>query len=344
MKKTFLFSVLLFCLFLSKTVAQTFSWDNSTVYFLLIDRFNDGNTTNNNNYGRSSDPVGGFMGGDIAGITAKINANYFNDLGVDALWISSPYEQMHSFVPGYSDPAFQKHFAYHGYWPLDWSKMDKNYGTKNEFQTMVDAAHSHGLRVVMDIVMNHFAYENAGDMAEFNYGNPNNVNDNTDQRWCNWWGQGWVRKSTDAGLTIPCASPFGGAPLQITGFGLPDIKTESTETPGLPPILINKWSKEGTLQSEQNSLNTFFTNKNLAATPRNHIVKWLTDWVREYGIDGFRIDTYKHVEPEAWGVLNTQAAQALNEWKIANPTKKLDNTPFWSVGEDYGAGFGRDNT
>jgi alpha-amylase len=342
MKKTLLLVLLSVCLFCGKSMAQTFSWDNATVYFLMIDRFNDGNPANNTNYGRVSDPVGGFMGGDVAGITAKINANYFNDLGVTALWITAPYEQMHSFVPGYTDPAFQKHYAYHGYYPLDWSKMDKNYGTTNEFQVMVDAAHAHGIRIVMDIVMNHFAYENVGDMAEFNYGNPANVNDNTDPRWCNWWGLGWVRKSTDTGLNIPCASPFGGAPLQVTGFGLPDVKTESTATPGLPPILVKKWTTEGTLTAEQNSLNSFFTSSGLTATPRNHIIKWLTDWVRNYGIDGFRIDTYKHVEPEAWGSLNMQAAAALAQWKAANPTKKLDNLPFWSVGEDFGAGFGKD--
>ena len=76
-----------------------FSWDNATVYFAVTDRFFDGNTNNNVNYGRQSDLVGGFHGGDLAGMTQKISEGYFDSLGIDALWITPPIEQIHGHVP-----------------------------------------------------------------------------------------------------------------------------------------------------------------------------------------------------------------------------------------------------
>jgi alpha-amylase len=73
-------------------------------------------------------------------------------------------------------------------------------------------------------------------------------------------------------------------------------------------------------------------------TVRGYLVKWLSDWVRDYGIDGFRADTVKHVEPDAWLELKTESAKALVEWKTKNPTKKIDDEPFWMVGEFWGLG------
>jgi alpha-amylase len=71
---------------------KPFTWENATVYFLLTDRFNNGNPANDLAYGRKADaaPARGFMGGDLAGITAKIKEGYFTDLGVDAIWITPP--------------------------------------------------------------------------------------------------------------------------------------------------------------------------------------------------------------------------------------------------------------
>jgi alpha-amylase len=73
-------------------------------------------------------------------------------------------------------------------------------------------------------------------------------------------------------------------------------------------------------------------------TVRGYLVKWLTDWVREFGIDGFRCDTVKHVEAEAWAQLKAEAAKALAEFKAKHPTRKVDDAPFWMVGEYWGVG------
>ncbi|MCV6071726.1 alpha-amylase family glycosyl hydrolase, partial [Escherichia coli] len=68
-------------------------------------------------------------------------------------------------------------------------------------------------------------------------------------------------------------------------------------------------------------------------TPREHLITWLSDWVRDYGIDGFRVDTAKHVEMEAWAELKASTTQALAEWKQNHPDKALDDLPFWMTGE-----------
>ena len=140
-----------------------FSWDNANVYFLLTDRFYNGNTSNDHSYGRalnsSGQPISGwntapgtFHGGDFAGVTKKIEEGYFDKLGVNAIWISAPYEQIHGYVtPG--EPNDFAHYSYHGYYVLDYTETDANFGTKQEFKTLVDTAHKHGIRLVMDIVM-----------------------------------------------------------------------------------------------------------------------------------------------------------------------------------------------
>ena len=302
-----------------------FSWDNATVYFTVTDRFNNGTTTNDVNYGRQSDVVGGFHGGDLQGLTQKITQGYFDSLGVDAIWITPPIEQIHGNVPGWGMvPEFQRHYGYHGYYALDWTEIDANMGTMTDFRTMIDSAHAHGIRVVMDVVLNHTGYDTPQDMTEFGWSNCSN-----------WWGPQWVRKDDIAGCT-----PCGGGDLQSCLAGLPDVITESTTNVSLPPVLLTKWNATKEAQ-EIAELNTFFNNTGLPRTPVNHIVKWLTDWVREFGVDAFRLDTYKHVELQHWGTLKTQADIALAEWKAANPTKKLDDKPFWMVGENYGSGITR---
>ena len=143
-----------------------FTWDNANVYFLLTDRFKNGNTANDHSYGRTLDkdgkPLDGwdtnpgtFHGGDFAGVTQSIEEGYFDNLGVNAIWISAPYEQTHGYCD--SGKGFA-HYSYHGYYVLDYTETDANFGTKEEFKTLVDTAHEHGIRVIMDIVMNHTGY------------------------------------------------------------------------------------------------------------------------------------------------------------------------------------------
>jgi alpha-amylase len=108
---------------------------------------------------------------------------------------------------------------------------------------------------------------------------------------------------------------------------LPDFRTESKEPVRLPKFLKNK---PGTRAVDLPN-----------TTVRGYLIAWLTDWVRTYGIDGFRCDTVKHVEPEAWAELKQASVQALAAWKAEHAQQKIDDAPFWMVGELWGHGPAR---
>ena len=343
--------------------ADDFSWDNASVYFLLTDRFYNGNTSNDHSYGRALDangsPISGwesnpgtFHGGDFAGITKKINEGYFDKLGTNAIWISAPYEQIHGYVtPGGSNDF--SHYSYHGYYVLDYTETDANFGTKQEFQTMVDTAHQHGIRIIMDIVMNHAGYNTLKDMFEYNFGTFKDksaaqsylykitgVNDlhstvnyeETAADWGRWWGGDWVRSGLP-GYT----EGSGSAEMQCLS-GLPDFKTESTASVSIPPILQTKWQKEGTYSQKVGKYGS-------SDTVSNYIVKWLSEWVSTYGVDGFRCDTAKHVEKASWKKLKTSCVSALKQWRQNNPSKAgADWTDdFWMTGEHWDHKLGYDS-
>lgn len=349
--------------------ASDFSWDNATVYFVLTDRFYDGDATNNHAYGRELDQDGNvyagyetrqgtFHGGDLQGLTAKLNEGYFTELGVSAIWITAPYEQIHGYIGGNN----YKHYAYHGYYALDFTEVDGNMGSEQDLRTFIDTAHAKGIRVIFDVVMNHAGYDSLKDMDEFGFGvakagwesyyytaNSDTVHYSTYNQyidtssttaaaWSNWWGADWIRKSGYPGYDN-CDS--GGDTLQCL-VGLPDFKTEGTQAVDLPPVLRSKWSADK-LTQEQAELDAFFQRTGRSRTVSNHLIKWLTDWVREYGVDGFRVDTAKHVDMAAWASLKQEAVIAYEDWKQANPDKWPDdrNLPFWMTAEVFGHGLGR---
>ena len=98
-----------------------FDWRNATVYFMLTDRFNNGDTTNDVNFDRNAptEDLRRFKGGDIEGITKKIEDGYFDRLGIDVLWFSPVNEQIHGVV----DEGQSNTYGYHGYWIKDWTSM-----------------------------------------------------------------------------------------------------------------------------------------------------------------------------------------------------------------------------
>ena len=346
--------------------ADTFSWDNATVYFLLTDRFKNGNTSNDHSYNRGLDKNGNvvnidddratFHGGDFAGVTDAIEEGYFNDLGVNAIWISAPYEQIHGYIVGSDDSPSYAHYSYHGYYVLDYTQTDANFGTAEEFKTLVDTAHEHGIRVIIDVVLNHAGYNSLYDMNEYGFGAVKSGWDSfyyahsgitnsvyhsyidyeaDSAAWGKWWGADWVR----AGL--PGYTEGGGDSYTMSLAGLPDFKTESTSTVDIPTVLKTKWTEEGRYDEEVAELKNYLSSNGYAMTVTNCISYWLSTWVREYGVDGFRCDTAKHVENSSWAVLEEMCTDALKEWKANNPDKALDDLDFWMTGEawDHGVSY-----
>jgi len=135
---------------------KPFLWENATVYFLVTDRFANGDKGNDLAYGRKADaaPLRGFMGGDFKGLTAKIKSGYFDDMGVDVIWTTPPIEQIHAGT----DEGTGKSYGFHGYWARDCTAMDANLGTEKDFRDFVEAAHARGIRVLLDVVYNHPGY------------------------------------------------------------------------------------------------------------------------------------------------------------------------------------------
>ena len=126
-------------------------WRDSIMYFVMIDRFANGSTGNDAPIAGVEQPAQ-YQGGDFAGLRQKIEAGYFNDLGVNTLWITSPLDNADNANLGGDGHAYS---GYHGYWPKDLDAAESRYGTLAELRAVVDAAHARGLQVLSDYVMNH---------------------------------------------------------------------------------------------------------------------------------------------------------------------------------------------
>ncbi len=283
-------------------------WNSATVYFLLIDRFKNGNPANDTAAGRARDAglLRGFEGGDFAGVLQKIEDGYFDSLGVNAIWMTPFVEQIHGGV----DEGTGKTYGYHGYWTRDWTAVDPALGTKDDLRAVVDAAHRHGIKVLMDAVINHTGPPTRLDPA---------------------WPGDWVRP----GPVCTYQSYASTVSCDLVAH-LPDIRTDRNAPVQAPYALLTKWRREGRREKELAELDTFFRRTGYPRAPRYYLIKWLTDWVREIGFDGYRVDTAKHFEPEVSAALRREAERALADWRRAHPGLVRDTLPFYMVGEVYG--------
>ncbi len=314
MKKFFIlagFSALISCGSLNHSSKQNFTWEGANMYFLLTDRFKNGDTSNDVNFDRKEKAavLRGFEGGDLRGIIQKIDDNYFTDLGINAIWMTPIVEQIH----GATDEGTGKTYAFHGYWAKDWTNLDPNFGTKEELKELVEKAHAKGIRVVLDAVVNHTGPVTAIDPAY-----PNS----------------WVRTSPQCQY-----NNYQNTTACTLVANLPDVLTESNLPAELPEMLIEKWKKEGRYEAEIKSLNEFFARTGYPKAPKYYIMKWLADYVEEFGIDGYRVDTVKHTNEDVWKDFQKICQEAFDIYKRKNPSKVLDNNLFFTVGEIYGYGI-----
>jgi len=288
-----------------------FVWEAANIYFLLTDRFYNGDVSNDVNFNRTQEaaPLRGFQGGDIKGVTQKIKEGYFSNLGVNAIWLTPIVEQIH----GATDEGTGLTYGYHGYWAKDWTSLDPNFGTKEDLHELVNTAHENGIRILLDAVINH-----TGPVTE---------NDPV-------WPKNWVRtepqcKYDNYENTVSCTLVKN----------LPDVLTNSNENVDLPPYLIEKWKAEGRYEQEMAELDEFFKKTGHPRAPRFYIMKWLADYITELGIDGYRADTVKHTEPYVWEEFKKICDSAFAQWKSDNPDKVLDDNDFYLVGEVYNYGI-----
>lgn len=294
-----------------KAQKTPFVWEAANLYFLMTDRFHNGDRSNDVNFGRdaATGKLRGFEGGDLKGITQKIREGYFDRLGINAIWMTPIVEQIH----GGTDEGQGLTYGFHGYWTKDWTRIDPNFGTEEDLRQLVAVAHKHGIRIVLDAVINHTGPVTTEDPV---------------------WPSEWVRTGPQCDY-----KSYESTTACTLVKNLPDILTESDDAVALPPFLVEKWKREGRLETELLELDAFFERTGYPRAPRYYIIKWLTDYVREFGIDGYRADTVKHTDPGVWLEFSAQCQYAFDQWKRENPRKKLDDTPFFTVAEVYGYGI-----
>lgn len=141
-------------------VSNSASFSTDTIYQIVTDRFFDGNASNNPT-GDIYDPTNPrkYHGGDWDGITQKINDGYLTGMGITAIWISSPVENITSIDPSNGSAA------YHGYWGRDFFQTNEYFGSLSDFTEMINAAHDNDIKVIIDFAPNHTSTAEYGDMV-----------------------------------------------------------------------------------------------------------------------------------------------------------------------------------
>lgn len=276
--------------------------EDEVIYFVLPDRFANGDPANDHgniagdrlDHGFDPEHKGFYHGGDLAGLTGKLD--YIQGLGATAIWFAPIFENKP--VQG---PEGQESAGYHGYWVTDFTSIDPHFGTNEEFKAFVEAAHARGMKVYMDIITNHTADvigyvegEDAGylyrGLADYPYsrdveGNP--VNDG-------FLGDEVQTEENFARLTSP---DYAYTPV------VPEAEREAKVPAWLnDPIYYH--NRGSTTFTGESSRYGDFAGLDDLFTEHPRVVEGMIDiyasWITRFGIDGFRIDTAKHVNPEFW--------------------------------------------
>ena len=312
--------------------AKDFEWGNATVYFVITDRFCNGDSTNDVNYGRIVDygseqlNAATFHGGDFKGMLQKAKEGYFTNLGVDVVWMTDVYEQIHGWMTGSGAINDFPHYGYHGYYPLDYTQIDKNYGTVEEFRELVNTLHSQGIRVMLGANLNDPGYPTLLDAVQYGFAETGLTEQEAVQhirewsfdnffanrhKWNGWYDYGWVR--------MPDENWDENNPLEATLFGMPDFKDESNEPVKIPDFFKRKWKQEGKTNDAWVNPSARNLRKDRKWYPMQYVIAWIASWVEEFGIDGFRCDIVENVNLYRWKELNDACNVALEKWRVAHP-------------------------
>jgi glycosidase len=291
-------------------------WRDEVIYQLVTDRFADGDVSNNFNVDRSA--LGKYQGGDWQGIIDRVD--YLKKLGVTAVWISPPVKNVEE------DAGVA---GYHGYWQQDFLRPNPHFGDLAKFQEMVEVLHRNGIRVIQDIVTNHI-----GQLFYYDI-NLNGVPD------VNLFGSGDRSFLTRITEYDPDFRPEGIQAFTSLGeAGLAPIlwrfEPESNHVPVQPPEFQNPdWYHRKGRITDFNQLDQLTTGdfpgglKDLKTTHpdvRRALIRVFSFWIQVGNIDGFRIDTLKHVEHGFW----QEFAPAIRRF-----AKSLGKEKFFLFGEAF---------
>lgn len=286
---------------------------------------------------------------------AKAKEGYFTDMGVDVVWMTDVYEQIHGWMSGSGPVNDFPHYGYHGYYPLDYTQTDKNYGTVAELRELVDTLHAQGIRVMLGANLNDPGYPTLLDAVQYGFAPTGGLTEAEAAQhrrdwsyddfyagrldWKGWYGRDWIR--------MPDEGWDENNPLQATLFGMPDFKDESETAVKIPAFLHKKWKREGKANAPWVNPSASDLRKNRNWTPMQYLTAWIASWVREFGIDGFRCDIVENVGLERWKQLNEACNEALAAWRQAHPDDPASRwtDAFYMTGDydrasiDYKAGY-----
>ena len=304
---------------------------NSQIYFVMTDRFANGDTSNDEAgltgfsavTGYDPTDIGYFHGGDLKGLTSKLD--YIQGLGFNSIWITPPVKQR--YVQG--DSA-----AYHGYWGLDFTTIDPHLGTEEDFKNFVSQAHSRGIKVIVDIVINHTAdvIKYKGDVYSYSSISEYPYKD------CN-------KKKFDLNKFIGKAN-FPKL-CAATSFPVPPIVSDKNKNIKAPAFLndVTNYHNRGdsTFNGESSTFGDFFGLDDVFTEKPAVVAGWTKvwqDWITKFDIDGYRIDTAKHVNPEFWkvflpAVLKTAASAGKSYFPIYGEVWDTDPNYLAKFVTDY---------
>lgn len=354
------FSFLILSSHFIASAADSFDWKKATVYFVITDRFCNGDSLNDVNYGRKTDygsermNAATFHGGDFKGMLAKAREGYFSRLGVDVVWMTDVYEQIHGWMSGSGAVNDFPHYGYHGYYPLDYTQTDKNYGTIEELRELIDTLHSQGIRVMLGANLNDPGYPTLLDAVQYGFA-PTGLTaaEAAEHRrdwsydrffegrlgWNGWYDRGWIR--------MPDENWDENNPLEATLYGMPDFKDESNEHVSIPAFLKKKWKSEKKANDPWVNPSARALRTDREWSPAQYVTAWIASWVEEFGIDGFRCDIVENVRLNRWKELSEACNAALARWRAAHPDDPASKWPdsFYMTGDfdcagiDYKPGY-----
>jgi len=292
-------------------------------YFLMADRFANGSSANDQGGLTGSrletgfDPTdkGFYHGGDLAGVTQQLD--YIKSLGTTAIWLTPTFKNKPVQGTGTDASA-----GYHGYWITDFTQIDPHLGTNAEMKSLVSAAHAKGMKVFFDIITNHTA-----DVIDYAGGQHAYVSKET-RPYQDASGKAFDDKTYAGGSTFPALAAGTSFPY------VPVFRTEADKTAKVPAWLndptVYHNRGDSTFAGESSEYGDFVGLDDLF-TEQPKVVDGMTDiyknWV-DFGIDGFRIDTVKHVNTAFW--------QKFSPAMLAE-AKAKGNPDFFMFGEVYDA-------